>query len=312
MSIKFYLGRFLRTIYYLLKPFISRKYQLYIRKKHVFFQKNLYKDIWPILPGSEKKSENWKGWKDGKIFALVLTHDVEHQKGYDRVEKLMQLEKELGFVSSFYFVPERDYKVEKGLLDKIQQWKFEYGVHGLKHDGKLFNSKKIFDKRAVKINEYLKNWETVGFRAPAVHHNLDWIGELNIKYDLSTFDTDPFQPQHDGVNTIFPFWVNGKDERHGYVELPYTLDQDFTLFILMKESSPALWIKKLDWIVENGGMALVIVHPDYINFDNKSALEEFPVKYYEDFLKYVKDKYEGKYWNALPHEIAEYISNQIH
>ncbi len=145
-----------------------------------------------------------------------------------------------------------------------------------------------------------------------MHHNLEWIGELSIKYDLSTFDTDPFQPQADGVSTIFPFWVNGKNGRPGYVEIPYTLDQDFTLFILMQEDSPALWKKKLDWIVENGGMALVIVHPDYLNFNNLSALEEFPVMYYVDFLKYVKSKYEGKYWNALPHEIAEYVSNKIH
>ena len=27
------------------------------------FQRNLYKDIWPILPGSEKKPENWNGWE---------------------------------------------------------------------------------------------------------------------------------------------------------------------------------------------------------------------------------------------------------
>jgi len=80
----------------------------------------------------------------------------------------------------------------------------------------------------------------------------------------------------------------------------------------MQENSPAIWLKKLDWIAEKGGMALVIVHPDYINFDNTSNLEEFPVKYYEDFLKYVKNKYEGKYWNALPREIAKYFSARTH
>lgn len=312
MNIQFYLGRFLRKIYYFLKPIIPRKNQLYIRKKHVAFQRNLYKDIWPILPGSEKKPENWNGWKDEKNFAFVITHDVEHKRGYDRVEKLMQMEKELGFVSSFNFVPERDYKVETQLLEKISQNKFEYGVHGLYHDGKLFQSKKIFLERAKKINQYLKEWKSVGFRAPAMHHNLEWIGELNIEYDLSTFDSDPFQPQPDGVGTIFPFWVNGKNGRPGYLEIPYTLDQDFTLFILMQEDSPAIWIKKLDWIVEKGGMALFIVHPDYINFDNAANLEEYPIKYFEDFLKYVKNKYEGRYWNALPREIAEYFSNKIH
>jgi hypothetical protein len=312
MKIQFYFGRILRGIYYFLKPLISRKNQLYVRTKHVNFQRNLYKDIWPILTGSEKKPQNWKGWKDEKKFAFVLTHDVEHKRGYDRVDKLMQMEKELGFVSSFYFIPERDYKVENQLLDKIRLNKFEYGVHGLYHDGKLFQSKKIFLERAKKINQYLKEWKSVGFRAPAVHHNLDWIRELDIEYDLSTFDSDPFQPQSDGIGTIFPFWVNGKHGRSGYVEIPYTLDQDFTLFILMQETTPEIWIKKLDWIVENGGMAMVIVHPDYINFENETTLEEFPIRYYQDFLKYVKSKYEGKYWNALPREIADYFSNKTH
>jgi hypothetical protein len=37
--------------------------------------------------------------------------------------------------------------------------------------------------------------------------NLDWLGDLNIQYDGSTFDTDPFEPQPDGAGTIFPFWV---------------------------------------------------------------------------------------------------------
>jgi hypothetical protein len=143
-----------------------------------------------------------------------------------------------------------------------------------------------------------------------MHHNLEWIGELNIDYDLSTFDFDLSQPQPDGVETIFPFRVNSNNGRPGYLEIPYTLDQDFTLFILLKEDSPAIWIKKLDWIVEQGGMALVDVHPDYINFDNESKLEEFPIKYYKEFLNYVKSKYEGEYWNALPREIAEYFSNR--
>ena len=115
-----------------------------------------------------------------------------------------------------------------------------------------------------------------------MHHNLEWIGELDIEYDLSTFDTDPFEPQPDGVGTIFPFLVERKNGKPGYVELPYTLDQDFTLFILMKESSPQIWIDKLNWIAKNGGMALVIIHPDYLNFNNQkigriSLLNTIPI-----------------------------------
>ncbi len=194
----------LNTFFYLFKPIIPRRLQLYIRRRVIYAKLTSYKTVWPILKGSEKKPDNWCGWPDGKEFALVITHDVEHQRGYDRVLNLMEVEKELGFVSSFYFVPERDYIVERELLNSLIQNGFEYGVHGLYHDGKLFSTEEEFLKRAKKINHYLKDWNTVGFRAPAMHHNLDLIGALDIEYDLSTFDTDPFEPQNDGVGTIFP------------------------------------------------------------------------------------------------------------
>jgi len=294
------------SLFYFLKPIIPRKLQLFLRRLQGKKLLKKYKNVWPILPGSEKKPEGWIGWPDGKDFAIVLTHDVEWRKGHDKCRELLELEKKLGFKSLFNFVAER-YKVDKELREFIVSEGFEVGIHGIKHDGKKFKNKKIFDKRALKINQYIKEWNIVGFRAPAVHHNLEWIGELDIEYDLSTFDTDPFEPQPDGVGTIFPFLVERKNGKPGYVELPYTLDQDFTLFILMKESSPQLWIDKLNWIAKNGGMALVIVHPDYVNFNNQRASEEYPVDYYINFLKYVKENYEGKYWNALPKEVAQYF-----
>ena len=296
-------------LFYTLKPLIPRSIQILIRRILVRRKREKYKNVWPIIESSALKPEDWKGWPKGKQFAFVLTHDVEHQIGHDKCIQLLQIEKGLGFKSSFNFVPER-YKVSSELRKYITDNGFEVGVHGLNHDGKLFRSKEIFDERAVKINNYLKDWNSKGFRAPAMHHDLDWIKELNIEYDLSTFDTDPFEPQSDGVGTIFPFWVKENNSRHIYVELPYTLVQDFTLFILMKEYNFRIWKEKLDWIAENQGMALLNVHPDYINFENKRRTEEFPVGYYADFLKYVKDTYRNNYWNALPIEVARYFKSQ--
>jgi len=221
----------------------------------------------------------------------------------------MDIEKRFRFRSSFNFVPER-YRVDPTLRTQLVEDGFEIGVHGLSHDGKLYKSRKIFQKRAVKINEYLEEWDAVGFRSPAMHHNLEWIHDLDIEYDASTFDTDPFEPQPDGVGTIFPFWVQNEDNSKGYVELPYTLPQDFTLFILMKEKNIDIWKKKLDWIAECGGMALVNTHPDYMNFDGgKLGLEEYPADYYREFLEYVKEKYEGQYWHVLPREMARFWKN---
>lgn len=303
----------MRKIFYLIKPLVPRRLQLFLRKFLIKQKIKSYQDVWPILKGSEKKPEYFSGWPERKKFALILTHDVEHKRGYDRIIKLMEIEKELGFVSSFTFVPERDYIVEKELLQTLRENGFDCGVHGLYHDGKLFSSESEFLRRATKINSYLNDWNTKGFRAPAMHHNLDWIGALNIDYDMSTFDTDPFEPQPDGVGTIFPFWVENK--RHpdgGYIELPYTLPQDFTPYVLMKETTPKIWIDKLDWIAEHNGMALVNVHPDYIDFENSGKnFEEFNLNIYTRFLEYVKTKYEGKYWNPLPTEVAAFWKKLI-
>jgi hypothetical protein len=302
----------LRKLFYFLKPLIPRRFQLSLRRSLVLKQKEKYSEVWPILKSAYKPPVNWKSWPNDKDFAFVLTHDVELRNGHDKCIQLMEVEKKLGFKSSFNFVPER-YKVDRELRDTLVNSGFEVGVHGLNHDGKLFQNKKIFDERAKKINSYLKDWNAVGFRAPAMHHNLDWIAELNLEYDLSTFDTDPFEPQSDGVGNIFPFWFeNSKEPGRGYIELPYTLVQDFTLLVLMGEENADIWKLKLDWIAEKEGMALLNVHPDYIDFSNSNnVFEKFPVSIYEDFLFYIKSKYDGKYWNALPREIAAYSKKML-
>jgi hypothetical protein len=142
-----------------------------------------------------------------------------------------------------------------------------------------------------------------------MYHNLEWIHDLNIEYDASTFDTDPFEPQPDGMQTIFPFWVQKNESGKGFVELPYTLPQDFTLFVLLKKRHIDIWKQKLDWIVQQGGMALLLIHPDYMNFGGKKLSdEEYPAVYYEEFLNYIKSNYEGQYWHVLPKDIARFWS----
>jgi hypothetical protein len=93
------------------------------------------------------------------------------------------------------------------------------------------------------------------------------------------------------------------------VELPYTLPQDFTLFVLMGEKNIDIWKKKLDWIAKCGGMALINTHPDYMNFGGgRLGIEEYPASYYTDFLQYVEARYAGKYWHALPRDMARWWS----
>jgi len=304
------MNSFANTVFYQIKPFVPRSLQIWLRSKLIARKRLVYSSVWPILDKAGKKPEDWPGWPEARRFAFVLTHDVEKAGGQEKCLEVARIEQELGFRSSFNFVPER-YDVSPELRTELQRMGFEVGVHGLNHDGKLFQSYKIFQERAAKINRYIREWNAVGFRAPAMHHNLDWIHELELQYDLSTFDTDPFEPQSDGVETIFPFYVSANDGDRGYVELPYTLVQDFTLFILMKQNDINIWKRKIDWIADKGGMVLVNVHPDYVNFNGRPGLEEFPVEYYEELLTYVKNKYRDQYWHALPAEVARYYVSQI-
>jgi len=299
----------INAIYYQMKPLIPRWFQIWIRSKIALQRYRSYSNIWPIPKNASKPPDGWPGWPNYKQFALVLTHDVETALGQNKCNQLIDLEKQLGFRSSFNFVPER-YEVSSKLREYLKHQGFEVGVHGLKHDGKLFKSQKIFLERADKINLFLKTWRATGFRSPAMHHNLNWLHHLNIVYDSSTFDTDPFQPQPDGVETIFPFSPDSEAFSKRYIELPTTLPQDFVLFILLKEKEIDTWKLKLDWICKNEGMALLNTHPDYMNFGSvKCGLEEYPVKYYVDFLNYVKINYGGQYWHALPKEVASFTNN---
>lgn len=293
-------------VYYLLKPIIPRPLQLHLRR--VVAQRVLLrnKDWWPIDPQTATPPPNWYGWPEGKKFALVITHDVEHAKGQARCQELASLDQELGFVSNFNLVPER-YPDNPQLRRWLEQKGFEVGVHDLRHDGKLFRNYKEFKAKSLRVNKYIRSWGARGFRAGAMHHNLEWIHELDIEWDSSTFDTDPFEPMPDGLGTIFPKQIVNPNTGHSYIEIPYTMPQDSTLFIVLREHDFRVWRRKLDWIVQQGGMVLFNTHPDYMNFSNGRGQEEYPITFYRDFLTYVRTTYKGYYWNALPKDIAAWV-----
>lgn len=293
--------------YYTLKPLIPRWIQILGRRLRVRHQVKGVRHCWPIDETCGAPPPVWPGWPEGKRFALVLTHDVEQRAGVAKCEHLAELEQQLGFKSTFGFVPLR-YSTPERLLTVLRKQGFEIMVHDFNHDGKLYRSRKIFEQRHGSINFFLERWSTRGFGSGSSLHHLAWINELNIDFDISSYDVDPFEPQPCGLGRIFPFWVQQPtDGGRGYVELPYTLPQDFTLFILMQERDNAIWRRKLDWIAEKGGMALIKAHPDYMAFGNNDrGIDRYPVEFYTDFLRYVRERYNGEFWLAQPSEVARY------
>lgn len=284
-------------MYYRLRPLIPIRFrQLLQRSRKVvapagWYLPQAFLDEWAAAINALPTSTHLiHPWPDDKEFAFVLTHDVETRYGVERIAKLAAVEEELGFRSSWNIVPYK-YEMDAGLARDLAARGFEIGIHGYNHDGKLYWSRRVFAERAVKINEALRKYNAVGFRSPMVHRNLEWLQMLDVEYDASFFDADPFQAMPGGVGHIWPF-LAGK-----FVELPYTLPQDHTLFIALGQSDTTIWQQKLDYIAKHSGMALMLTHPDYL--DTPSRLDA-----YREFLISVKER--GGFWHALPRDVTRW------
>ncbi len=290
--------------YYNLKPLLPRRLQIAMRRLYAKRQARSTFPRWPIEPLLIERQEaalrsalensgtervpTIANWPDGKRFAAILTHDVEGPSGVANVRKIIEIERRHGFVSSWNFVAEW-YPIEDGLFDHIRASGGEIGLHAVKHDCKLFESRASFEAELPAIHRYLAEWEAVGFRSPATHRNADWMPELGALYDSSFPDTDPFEPQAGGCCSILPYFLDD------LVELPITLVQDHTLWEILQEDTIARWTEKSDWLIENGGLINLIVHPDYL--DTPARL-----RMYEEFLEYLAAKRDG--WYPLPREAA--------
>ena len=134
-----------------------------------------------------------------------------------------------------------------------------------------------------------QRWGAVGFRSPATQRRWEWMPQLGFGYDTSSPDTDPYEPQAGGCCTVFPFF-NGD-----MVELPITLPQDHTLFVVLGQQDPTIWRDKVRHIRERGGMVLALTHPDY-------AGEPRAADAYQELLRSVHA--DPTVWHALPREVA--------
>lgn len=296
----------LMSTYYNVKPLLPRRLQLALRRRYAVRQARVEFPRWPIEPilverrvaalRAELQASGTRAlptvatWPEGHRFAAILTHDVEGPKGVALVREIMAIEQRHGFRSCWNFVGDW-YEIEDGLFEHVRAEGHEIGLHGMKHDCKLFESRANFDAELPEIHRTLRDWDAVGFRAPATHRNADWMEELGAAYDSSFPDTDPFEPLGGGCCSILPFFLGEM------VELPITLVQDHTLWEILRRDTIDLWTEKSDWIAANSGLINLIVHPDYLDRPER-------LRMYEEFLIYLKEMDGG--WNALPREVADW------
>ncbi len=296
----------LLSMYYSIKPLIPRPIQLEIRRTFARRQAQRAFPAWPIEPilveheyGRLQRTLRDSGeesvplvnfWPEAKRFSVIVTHDVEGSTGVENIPRVLEVERRHGIVSAWNFVAE-SYRIPSGLFDTIRDAGCEIGLHGIKHDGRLFRDRAHFEADLPKIHHYLEEWGAVGFRSPATHRNADWMPELGCLYDGSFPDTDPFEPQSGGCCSILPFFMDN------LVELPITLVQDHTLFEILGETSISLWTQKSEWIMQHHGLVHLLVHPDYLLTAGRLAA-------YEQILEFLSGRTDC--WHALPMEVARW------
>ena len=303
-------GSNLRRAYYMMRPLLP----VALRKHMQRFTLRGWRDIpfprWPVetavedledavwaellrITGSERLPFIWY-WPEGRRMATVLTHDVETAEGRDFCGCLMRMEAGYGQVSAFEVVPEERYEVPDVFLQSLRDGGCEVALHGLNHDGHLFDSEAQFCARAEKINRYLREWGARGFRSPVMYRRQEWLHHLDIAYDMSVPNSARLDPQRGGCCTVRPYFVGN------VLELPLTTIQDYTLLVVLNDATPDIWWRQLEIIESRGGLASFIVHPDYMLRERGQTL-------YRKLLERLELlSGAGRAWPALPGAVNDW------
>jgi hypothetical protein len=79
------------------------------------------------------------------------------------------------------------------------------------------------------------------------------------------------------------------------VELPLTMPQDHTLFVILRRRDESDWVAKAQALRERGGMAMMDTHPDYL-------VDPVMLTAYGRLLERFAD--DPTVWKALPREVS--------
>ena len=295
-----------RRIYYRVRPAAPQGLRLAVRRALARAQRRASFPVWPVdttvddlqasvmaaamRAAGQTRLAMLGWWPGGKRYAVVLRHDVEGVRGVANIDTVRRIEERRGLRSLWNFVPER-YPLDGAVLRTLRDAGHEIGVHGLYHDGRLFENHAEFLRRAERINDYLEAWDSRAFAAPSAIRRLDWIAEsLDVDLDTSVPTAEVIGAQPGGCCTVFPFFLDRE-----IVELPMTMQQDHTLFEILRERDLHIWDVNLDLVREAGGICVLTSHPDYLS--SKGRLRS-----YASFLDRVSE--DPAAWLTHPSEAA--------
>ena len=304
------LNEILRKTYYFVRPLLGVAVRRHLQKLYLRGWDKIPFPAWPVddtvdrvhrtllalslkAQGLDRTPFVWF-WPRGYTSCAIITHDVEDRLGRNFCGSLMDVDESFGIRSAFQVVPEKNYDVSRSFRESITARGFEVNVHDLKHDGRLYAEHAEFQRRAARINSYIREFGAQGFRSGILYRNADWFDAFEFSYDMSLPNVAHLDPQRGGCCTVMPFFI-GK-----IVELPLTCTQDYTLFQILHDYSLDLWKKQIALVRKNYGLISFIAHPDYL-------LEPRALAIYKALLEFLAGlRTQDGLWTALPRDVANW------
>lgn len=244
----------------------------------------------------KRQKVNWPG---NKKLAIVLSHDVDTEKGAKFVKQFEEIEESYNFKSTWNFVA-KNFHSNKRVIDYLYDKGNEIGCHGYVHDNKLaYLTKQEIRKRFEKSRLFLKEYSIKTFRSPSLltSNNLDSVTPEFFCYDSSSIDTEIFLPDSvsRGCCTVFPFF------KKGIVEVPLTVPMDSTLVFLKygQKKIYETWEKKVEFIKKLNGTFVINTHPERHFSANADML-----KIYEKLLNHLSEQ--DRVWKTTISGVGEW------
>lgn len=194
--------------------------------------------------------------KDGPCGYVCLTHDVDWIECQAFAPFVADVEMRYGMRSSFNFLTDWTYVLDRALLGDLAYEGFEIGLHGAEHDIALGYRRETVIRERISRALAALDRPVMGFRSPALSsgENLFAVLEdLRFAYDSSLATADL------GFGLCFPFAYPGRN----LWEIPLSL-QDSTLFRdlnLTDDEGLEIAVEIMEAVVALGGVFVFNGHP---------------------------------------------------
>lgn len=297
-----------RSVYYFLRPLLSVSVRKHLQRLRLSDWESIPFPKWPIDDSVDeifrttmalllKRSGRveipfiWF-WPEGSAACAMMTHDVESAAGRAFCRDLASLDESYAIRSAFQMIP--SHPLETRLVADLRRRGFEVNLHDLEHDGRLFEDRQRFERRAAEINQFARRFQCRGFRSGAMYREQTWFDALQFSYDMSVPNAAHLEPQRGGCCTVMPYF------NRSILELPLTTTQDYSLFHILGEYSVDRWKAQTEALLSKHGLISFIAHPDYLTEPQARAV-------YVELLEYLaRVQSERHLWIALPGQVNDW------